>query len=124
MVNDDNSGSSSSQSVLDASGKCRTEGTLPLRMGIEVGRWFLGSSGDMYELIEPVGSGSASTVFKCKRVIPLAGESACSATSSVEALEGRPEILAAKVIDLKSLKLNPNFEEERNKLRREVSSHG
>ncbi|KAL8270415.1 hypothetical protein Esti_005644 [Eimeria stiedai] len=93
------------------------------RLGIETGRWFAGTAGDVYELLDSVGSGSASTVYKCKK----ARTSQVSMTSdfppSTETSrfhQREDEVLAVKAIDLKGLKLNRNFNHEIEKLRKEA----
>lgn len=93
------------------------------RLGIETGRWFAGSFGDVYELLDSIGSGSASTVYKCKTVrakgLPRDSDSPAQAESSRGPLE-QDDMLAVKAIDLKGLKLNRNFNREVEKLRKEA----
>lgn len=68
-------------------------------------------TGITYELGEQIGSGAAAIVFKCRRVLVTEGQ---------ERLDDLNEI-AAKVMDLRGLKLRTDFQREREKLRREVS---
>ncbi|KAL8454405.1 hypothetical protein Emag_001432 [Eimeria magna] len=93
------------------------------RLGIETGRWFVGTAGDVYELLDSVGSGSASTVYKCKKVRTSQVSKASDFPPSTEAShfhQREDELLAVKAIDLKGLKLNRNFNHEMEKLRKEV----
>ena len=87
------------------------------RLGLETGRWFTGSGGDVYELLDAIGSGSASTVFKCKIV---AAANAPQQQQQQQKHAAEDTILAVKAIDLKGLRLNRNLEEELGKLRKEV----
>lgn len=95
------------------------------RLGIETGRWFLGSHGDVYELLDSIGSGSASTVYKCKKVrsnqASRTSDGPCQ-TGLASSQEAEAEVLAVKAIDLKGLRLTRNFDREMEKLRREVRS--
>ncbi|OEH75099.1 CAM kinase [Cyclospora cayetanensis] len=103
--------------------RLNTQAEPPFRLGIESGRRFFGSSGDIYELLDAIGSGSASTVYKCKLVKanlnsskapdrPFRADTLCTATAE--------EVFAVKAIDLKGLRLNPSFENELEKLRKEA----
>lgn len=65
-----------------------------------------------YELGESVGSGAAAIVFKCRRVFPAQGD-------LPERVDDRE--LAAKVLDLRGLKLRTDCRREREKIRREVA---
>ncbi|XP_026190686.1 uncharacterized protein LOC34619969 [Cyclospora cayetanensis] len=86
--------------------RLNTQAEPPFRLGIESGRRFFGSSGDIYELLDAIGSGSASTVYKCKLVKanlnsskapdrPFRADTLCTATAE--------EVFAVKAIDLKGL---------------------
>ncbi|KAL8428564.1 hypothetical protein Efla_003335 [Eimeria flavescens] len=91
------------------------------RLGIEPGRWFAGSSGDVYELLDLIGSGSASTVYKCKRVRSRQQSSDFACNAAASCMQQQPsELLAVKAIDLKGLRLNRNFNHEMEKLRKEA----
>ncbi|KAL8434778.1 hypothetical protein ACSSS7_002915 [Eimeria intestinalis] len=93
------------------------------RLGIETGRWFAGSAGDVYELLDSVGSGSASTVYKCKKVRISQVAKASDFQPSAEASrfqQREDELLAVKAIDLKGLRLNRNFTHEMEKVRKEA----
>lgn len=70
-------------------------------------------TGIIYELGEQVGSGAAAVVFKCHRVLPATREGLPERLDKTE--------IAAKVMDLRGLRLRTDFQREREKLRREVS---
>lgn len=95
------------------------------RLGLEPGRWFAGSSGDVYELLDSIGSGSASTVYKCKKIRGKGEPQISDSPPPIETPRSEiaeDTVLAVKAIDLKGLRLNRNFDNEMEKLRREVCS--
>lgn len=68
----------------------------------------------VYELGEQIGSGAAAVVFRARRVLPSAVEGA------LDSLDMSQEF-AAKILDLRRLRLKGDFQREREKLRREVT---
>lgn len=67
----------------------------------------------VYEMGEQIGSGAAAVVFKARRVVPP------TSPDGVDSLDMSEEF-AAKVLDLRRLRLKSDFQREREKLRREV----
>ncbi|KAF8820437.1 putative calcium signaling protein kinase RAD53 [Cardiosporidium cionae] len=87
------------------------------RLGITTGRRFCSQfTGAVYELTESIGIGATAVVFRCiqsnSESLPYEDPQANS--------DSMPKVFAAKVVDLKALRLRPNVSKERKKLLQEV----